>query len=209
MNYTFAICSHETLLRQALVSCLERDARARCVAEFSSSVDLDRTPVGTDLLLLDVDGPEELFPRKLQTILGSRRPRCVLLLTGATGGYAAHLAWMNSCHGLLHKSDTFSAVRDAIDRVLEGGVSLSPNAEVSERMDFSRVLSEQEIELLREMARDEDLKLFARRVGLSPATVRTHRRNIFRKLNLRTQAGVVRLALRSGLLSLHAFIGHQ
>jgi len=44
---------------------------------------------------------------------------------------------------------------------------------------------------------------------LSVATVRTHRRNIFRKLNLRTQTGVVRFALRSGLLSLRAFIGHQ
>jgi len=209
MNYTFAICSHETLLRQAFVSCLERDARARCVAEFSSSVDLVRTPMGTDLLLLDIDGSEELFPSKLQAIVAARHLRRVLLLTGVPGGYAAHLVWVNNWHGLVHKSDAISAVRESIDRVLKGGISLSLNAEVSERMEFSRVLSEREIELLREMARDEDLKLVARRVGLSVATVRTHRRNIFCKLNLRTQAGVVRLALRSGLLSLRAFIGHQ
>jgi len=209
MNYTFAICSHETLLRQALVGCLERDTGARCVAEFSPSMGLDRIPVGTDLLLLDVDGPEELFPHKLQVIIDARHIRRVLLLTGVPGSYVAHLAWMNNWHGLVHKSDPIFAVYETIDRVLKGSISLSPNAAASERMDFSRVLSEREVELLREMARDEDLKLVAQRVGLSVATVRTHRRNIFRKLNLRSQAGLVRFALRSGLLSLHAFIGGQ
>ncbi|MBI5425760.1 MAG: response regulator transcription factor [Opitutae bacterium] len=209
MNYTFAICSHETLLRQALVGCLERDARARCVAEFSPSMGLDRIPVGTDLLLLDVDGPEEIFLRKLQVIVGARHIRRVLLLTGTTGGYAAHLVWMNNWHGLVHKSDAISAVRESIERVLKGGISLSPNAGVYERIDFSRVLSEREVELLREMARHEDMKLVAHRVGLTAATVRTHRRNIFRKLNLRTQASLVRFALRSGLLSLHAFIARE
>lgn len=167
------------------------------------------TPVGTDLLLLDVDGPEELFPRKLQAIVGARDLRRVLLLAGVPGGYAAHLVWVNNWHGLVHKSDAISAVHESVDRVLRGGISLSPNVEISERMNFSRVLSEREIELLREMARDEDLKLVARRVELSVATVRTHRRNIFRKLDLRTHAGLARFALRSGLFSLRAFIGHQ
>jgi len=205
MNCTFAICSHETLLRQSLVASLTHDIPAQCVAEFSSTEDVSLAPVGTDLLLLDVDGPEEFSPRKLQSIVGVRRLRRVMLLTGSSGGYAAHLVWTNGWHGLLHKSDTLSSVREAIDCVLRDGISLSLNAAISERLDFSRVLSEREIELLREMAREENLELVARFVGLSLATVRTHRRNIFCKLNIRSQAGLVRFALRTGLLSAQAF----
>lgn len=205
MNCTFAICSHETLLRQSLVASLTHDIPARCVAEFSLIEDVSLAPVGTDLLLLDVDGPEEFFPQKLQSIVGARHLRRVMLLTGASGGYAAHLVWTNGWHGLLHKSDTLPSVLEAIDRVVNSGISLSPNATISERLDFSRVLSERELELLREMAREENLELVAQFVGLSLATVRTHRRNIFCKLNIRSQAGLVRFALRTGLLSAQAF----
>lgn len=205
MNCTFAICSHETLLRQSLAAGLTHDIPARCVAEFSLIEDVSLAPVGTDLLLLDVDRPEEFSPRKLQSIVDVRRFRRVMLLTGASGGYAAHLVWTNGLHGLLHKSDTLPSALEAIDRVINGGISLSPNAAISERLDFSRVLSEREIELLREMAREENQTLVARFVGLSLATVRTHRRNIFRKLNIRSQAGLVRYALRAGLLSAQAF----
>ncbi len=206
MRYTFAICSQETLLRQSLVTSLERDVRVQCVAEFSSVEDASLTPAGADLLLLDVDGPEELSQRKLQARVADRGFRHVMLLTGAPGGYVAHLVWINGWSGLVHKSDTLDAMKAAIEQVLEGGISLSPNAAVSDRTNFSRVLSEREIELLRAMAREEDQELVARMVGLSTATVRTHRRNIFRKLNVRTQAGLVRFALRSGLLSARAFI---
>ncbi len=205
MTYTFAICSHETLLRQSLVASLAHDLPARCVGELSSIDDVSLAPVGTDLLLVDVDGPEEFSARKLQSTVDALHIRHVMLLTSASGGYAAHLVWANGWHGLLHKSDALSAVREAISRVFNGGVSLSPNAAISARLDFSRVLSEREIELLREMAREENQTLVARFVGLSLATVRTHRRNIFRKLNIRSQAGLVRYALRAGLLSVHAF----
>jgi DNA-binding NarL/FixJ family response regulator len=206
MNYTFAVCSHETLLRQSLVASLERDIQVRCLAEVSSVEDASLTPSGADLLLLDVDGPEEISQLKLRARVGALRFRYVMLLTGAPGGYAAHLVWINGWHGLVHKSDALDAMQAAIDRVFEGGIWLSPNSAVSDRMDFYRVLSEREIELLREMAREEDQELVARTVGLSAATVRTHRRNIFRKLNVRTQAALVRFALRSGLLSARAFI---
>jgi len=205
MNYTFAICSYETLLRQSLVASLAHDLPARCVGELSSIDDVSLVPVGTDLLLLDVDGPEEFSARKLQTTVDARHIRHVMLITGASGGYAAHLVWANGWHGLLHKSDALSTVREAIGRVFNGGVSLSSNAAISEKAVFSRVLSEREVELLRAMDREEDQKLVARIVGLSLATVRTHRRNIFRKLNIRSQAGLVRFALRAGLLSAHAF----
>lgn len=124
----------------------------------------------------------------------------MILLTGSAGAFTVHLVWLHGWHGLVHKSDMLTAVRSAIDQVIRGGIWISPNVSGAERTTFSRVLSDRETEILREMA-NGDLNAVARMFSLSPATVRTHRRNIFRKLGIRTQLELVRFALRTGLLS--------
>jgi two-component system response regulator NreC len=61
-------------------------------------------------------------------------------------------------------------------------------------------LSVREVEVLRLIALDHTGVEVARKLGISPRTVETHRAHIHAKLALGTRAEMVRYALRHGLL---------
>ena len=61
-------------------------------------------------------------------------------------------------------------------------------------------LSPREVELLEYIVRGETEAQIARRLFISPHTVRTHVKSIYRKLHVRSRAAAVRLTLESGLL---------
>jgi len=61
-------------------------------------------------------------------------------------------------------------------------------------------LSVREVEVLRLIALGHTSVEVARKLGISPRTVETHRAHIHNKLAVRTRAELVRYALRRGLL---------
>ena len=64
------------------------------------------------------------------------------------------------------------------------------------------VLSEREIEVVREVAKDRANKQIATRLGISERTVQQHLSNIFGKLGVSSRTGAVLKALREGWISL-------
>jgi DNA-binding NarL/FixJ family response regulator len=61
-------------------------------------------------------------------------------------------------------------------------------------------LSERECEVLEQIARGHSIEDIAGELYLSPHTVRTHIKNILRKLGARTRAHAVALAISGGLI---------
>ena len=61
-------------------------------------------------------------------------------------------------------------------------------------------LTERELEVLRLLADGLTNKTIARRLGTSPATVKSQVRTICAKLGVESRAGAVALAIRRGLL---------
>ena len=61
-------------------------------------------------------------------------------------------------------------------------------------------LSPREVELLERIVRGDTEQVIAAHLGISPHTVRTHVKNIYRKLRVRTRAAAVRLAYERHLL---------
>jgi len=70
----------------------------------------------------------------------------------------------------------------------------------SEYKSASGILSPREVEVLRCISNGENNKTAARTLGLSPATVRTHVENVFRKLECNSRAAATLKALNLGLL---------
>ena len=70
----------------------------------------------------------------------------------------------------------------------------------SEYKVASGILSQREVEVLRCISKGENNKTAARTLGLSPATVRTHVENVFRKLECNSRAAATLKALNLGLL---------
>jgi two-component system, NarL family, response regulator NreC len=63
-------------------------------------------------------------------------------------------------------------------------------------------LTTREREVLNLAARGISMTAMAAQLGVSPRTVETHRANLMRKLNLRTQTDLIRFALQHGIIAL-------
>lgn len=118
--------------------------------------------------------------------------------------------------GYLLKDAPVEAIVRAIHEVHEGGVPLSrpvarrllgvlgkpaaaPPAAARPVADHDE-LSPREIELLERIVRGDTEQVIAAHLDISPHTVRTHVKNIYRKLRVRTRAAAVRLAYERHLL---------
>ncbi len=117
--------------------------------------------------------------------------------------------------GYLGKNCWFGNYLQAVLQVANGGASISPNlarrllhrfdhAHAADAMkrepDVAEHLSVREKEILRMVANGFTSAEIASRLLISPMTVNTHIRNIYRKLQVRTRAQAVRFASLWGLL---------
>lgn len=81
-----------------------------------------------------------------------------------------------------------------------------------ERMDGADLscgpvtLSEREVEIILLIAEGQSYTRIADKLGLSPNTVNTHRRNIMVKLGVNSTAGVVMYAVKEGLVSPNKYL---
>jgi DNA-binding NarL/FixJ family response regulator len=102
-------------------------------------------------------------------------------------------------------SEPITAIKEAIHRIFSGQGYISatlrryliddlPGAEAA------RTLTMAETRVLRIIGDGSDNQEAAERLGLSVATVQTHRRNIMRKLRVSTSAKLVREAVRLGIV---------
>lgn len=62
------------------------------------------------------------------------------------------------------------------------------------------ILTRRQTEVLREMADGNGMKKIARKLGISPKTVETHREAVMKRLGIRHIPGLVRYALRTGVV---------
>lgn len=63
------------------------------------------------------------------------------------------------------------------------------------------LLTERQIEILKEVANGQTNKAIADRLKISPHTVHTHRKNMMKKLGIHSASGLVIYAIRSGLIN--------
>jgi len=101
----------------------------------------------------------------------------------------------------------------AINTVLKGKIYLCPDVEHTVLSDFitqlqsesatsSPLLSGREREVLQLIAEGRTGKDIAKALYISPTTVDTHRKNIMKKLDIHTTAGLVKYAIQHKIISL-------
>ena len=112
--------------------------------------------------------------------------------------------------GYLHKSSAPAEIDIAINAVVSGGVYLSPSVSkwvVDGYLDRLKInsqstgrLSRRQREVLRLVAEGLSTKEIARQLGISAKTVETHRTQLMSRLDIHEVAGLVRYALKAGLI---------
>lgn len=110
--------------------------------------------------------------------------------------------------GYLLKDSPPAALRRAVREIADGGTCFpegiasrpSPATPPMPRRSPLESLTPRELEVLVGIARGETNKGIAAQLGISHRTVETHREALMDKLDIRTVAGLTRLALEEGVL---------
>ncbi len=158
-----------------------------------------------ELIILDLGLPD-MSGFKVAEALDKMTPRPrVLILTASAPDQVLNRIHYSSISGLLLKSDACSSdIVAAIRVVLAGRTYFSQKvlaamaAAHSQPGHFTKILSPREIELLPLFGYGWTNERIGQRTGLSAVTVRTHRQNILRKLDLHSTEKLIHWAIING-----------
>lgn len=203
------LSSHETLVRSGIRALLERIKEVE-VREALDNQQLLTLIAGFNphVVLLDVT-TRGLDGLVLLTEVVQRFPSTgALALIQDEDEEQAVLALRLGAAGLIAKSATSTELEFAVKTVARGENYLSkklegPALKFSETpKDFWPKLTLRQQEVLKMFAEGQGTKEIALRLNISVKTVESHRARIMTRLNIRDIAGLVRYAIRIGLIKL-------
>jgi DNA-binding NarL/FixJ family response regulator len=217
MSIRVLIADDHTLVRSGLKVLLDRTADIRVIAEAADGREaltlIEQTH--PDVVLMDVtmaglNGLEAT----LRAVREHRAVRVIVLSMHRTEEYVVH-ALQAGASGYLVKDAAAAELELAIHTVMRGETYLS--AEASQRVaDYEerfgtvsardgpalaqKQLTPREIEVLQLIAEGRTMQEIATTLAISTKTVETHRYRLMDRLNIHHVAGLVRHAVRLGLV---------
>jgi DNA-binding NarL/FixJ family response regulator len=155
-----------------------------------------------DLILPKLDGLE-----LAKRIFKSGRGQRVLALSGECDDYTIREVARSGILGFVYKQEMSREIlMQSFSDVFSGRVYYSKTArEVLERLQgdsdaYYRILSDRELQVFRSIAQHKSDDEIAEELKLSKFTVRRHRQNAMRKLNLKNESSIVHFALEKGII---------
>jgi RNA polymerase sigma factor (sigma-70 family) len=213
METTIVLADDHRLVREGLRRLLEERADLRVVGEARTgqeAVDLaaEKSP---DLVLMDISMPG------LSGIDATRRickiadsPKVLILSMHDNRSFVEEVLRAGAS-GYVLKDCASSDLLEAIDAVRRGDSFLSPSitqqvvdaiAHPSDRPEAAlSALTDREREVLTLIAEGLSSKQIAKQLGVSLKTIESHRANLMDKLEIHKVSGLVRFAIRSGLVT--------
>ena len=198
------IIDDHAMFREGVTRLLENEPGIEIAGQCSSAEDglASLTTSSANLLLLDVElGPERALDFVLEARKRGYSGRVLVLTAGVSGAEAVQLI-RSGVAGIVHKQQSASVLRQAIERVSRGEAWLEESylAALFRSVDRSRtpektVLTERERKLLRFIFQGLTNKEIAVQLNLSEGTVKASLRQLFDKLKVRTRAQAVKVAL--------------
>jgi len=187
------------LVRDGLKARLASEADIQVVGEAGDAPEAIAALAATTptLVLMDI-GMKDVNGIELTAMLLERAPTlAVLMLSMYDSVEYAQRALQAGARGYVLKDAPSSEILSALRTVATGGTYLSPS--IAQRLFRApaprNVLSTREQDILACLAQGQASKQIARALNLSVRTVESHRQNIRRKLELETQADLIRYAV--------------
>jgi DNA-binding NarL/FixJ family response regulator len=209
------LADDHTLVRQGLRRILEEQPEWRVVAETGNGLEAISlaAELQPDVVVLDIGMPMLNGLEAARQIAKKAPAARVLMLSMHADEVHITKAVEAGAVGYLVKDSADSELVKAVTATAEGTSYFSPAAAavlldeyrrsiarrgVTDRYDL---LSDREREVLQLMAEGRSTKAIAGLLGVSPATIETHRAHVFEKLDLHSVAEAVLYAVRRGLIS--------
>jgi DNA-binding NarL/FixJ family response regulator len=153
-----------------------------------------------DLAVVGVDLPDERGTELVRRISGNGAGSKCVIYTGLNDPNPLEAAYRAGAVGLVAKPAGLSVLVEALREVWRGGRYFDPSFRQVEANGSEKVkaLSSRESEILGLLAEGLTGEQIAKRLVLSPETVRTHVRNAMEKLGAPTRTAAVVKALEMG-----------
>ena len=215
---TVLLADDHTIVRQGLRALLETEPDLKVVGEVSDgreAVAAART-LRPDIVVMDIAMPAlNGIEATRQIVLSPSPPRVIILSMYADVEHLVH-ALQAGASGYVRKQDADTELVAALRTGTQSQPFLTPTVDralVEEHLRRARLRSEKggeeydpltprEREVMQLVAEGEPNKTIAKRLGIAVRTVEAHRASIMRKLSLEDQAGLVRYAVRRGMVSI-------
>jgi DNA-binding NarL/FixJ family response regulator len=206
------IIDDHPVVRDGLATILQHDDSIDVVGTFSSGTEAinSREIQGADIALMDITMPR-MNGIETTTRLRGETPHLNIIMMSmhATAEYVAQ-ALLCGAAGYVLKSSALKEIRNAIRSVLDGDSYIDPNISrvslenhlrVLKHSQTQSILTARQREVLQLMAEGMGTKEIAAQLEVSPKTVEAHRAQVMQRLNIRDVPGLVRYAIRAGLVS--------
>src|SRR3954454_78977 len=208
MTKLVIVDDHEAL-REGLASLLAGHGLEILGAAGNIAAGLDLVEHATpDIALVDIQLPDGSGIDLTRELLARRPDLRVILYTGDSDAELLYSGLDSGARGYALKAGSMTELVGAIERVASGGSYVDPRLDrilLSPRATAQvPQLSPREREIMHLMAEGGTAEAIGTALGVSVETVRTHVRNVIRKLRARNRVHAIALALERGEIALDA-----
>lgn len=162
-----------------------------------------------DLLIADFSGEIEQTEQRINGLLSRARAFSLLVIMLVRWDDVAIRFVRSGARGIIYPNASAADFIEAITTVADRQTYLPPSLQRTLAQRYvggadSSIdrLTRRELEFVRKLAQGMSTSEIATDLGVSPKTADTHRANLLRKLGIRNNVDVARLALRHGLVPL-------
>ena len=204
------VADDHTIVREGLKQLLTAAGDLEVVAEAQNGHEvIERVrALDFDVLLLDMSMPGKSGIELIKQVHGEKPKLRILVLSMHEEHQYAVRAIRAGAAGYLTKEGASSQLVQAIRKVAGGGAYIS--SAVAEQLALGAMpdakgpphasLSDREFQIFRMIAEGKSVSDIAERLNLSVKTVSTHKANILQKMNMSTQAELIKYALTHRLV---------
>ncbi|MBK7555689.1 MAG: response regulator transcription factor [Flavobacteriales bacterium] len=212
MEIRVAVFDDNAKRREGLQLLIESSDNMACVGAWPDCRDVVRhvTETSPDVVLMDIDMPHVDGIEGVTLIRKQFKDVKILMQTVLEDNARIFAAILAGADGYLLKQTSPVKLLEGIVEVTQGGAPMTPviaakvlklftqRGSASKALDFH--LTEREVEILKLLADGFSYKMIAAKCGISYATVNTHVSHIYEKLQVKSVASAVSLAVREGLV---------
>ena len=206
------LADDHSVIRQALAEVLSQINLYSVVAQACDGRELLKTlpqHSETDVVIMDMNMPVMTGIEAIAKMRENGQETPVLILSAHDGAKDVRAALHAGANGFLPKNAELDELQFAIRSVLSGKTYLSPtittplivgNQKEEESENALRSLTKRESEIFKMLAEGKANRDIAKELFISVRTVDTHRTNILKKLNVKSNVELAKLAISSGMI---------
>jgi DNA-binding NarL/FixJ family response regulator len=205
------IADDHDIVRQGIEKVLSKSDDVVVVGEASNGREVIELVKKTtiDVLLMDVEMPEKTGWEVLSELKVIKPNLPVIILSIFPEEHYGPRFIKAGAAGYLNKASKSTTLLEAIRKVHQGGRYVSPKLADLLIQDLGRIpkdnlhdsLSPREFQVFCQIAAGKKLKDIADELSLGITTVSTHRAHILEKMDMKTNADLIRYAVKHGLVS--------